>query len=220
MDREDRVNRLLTQGYQFNLNKYLKQAFDFAKNNFQFFLVFGVIYVLISMVFSRIPPIGIALNLIISAPLSAGFFISIHKIINNNQVGISDLFSGFHFFVPLVLLQVVSSLFIFSGLFLFIIPGIYFAVSYIFAPYFVVFWNMDFWSAMELSRKIVTKNFINVLSLFILITIFNIAGILLFGVGLILTMPFTILIVYFAFNDILYSENYQEESTNDFSYFR
>lgn len=50
---------------------------------------------------------------------------------------------------------------------------------------------MNFWSAMEVSRKLVLANYIGVFGFVIGLTFINSIGLLLFGVGTLLTVPFT-----------------------------
>ncbi len=50
-----------------------------------------------------------------------------------------------------------------------LIPVIYLGLSYIWTPHFIVFGGMGFWEAMESSRRVVTRNWFGVFSLFLVI---------------------------------------------------
>lgn len=68
---------------------------------------------------------------------------------------------------------------------------------------FVIFLDYDFWPAMELSRKILSKNWGKVFGFFVIILLINIGGLLTFGVGAIFTLPATACMTYIAFEDIV-----------------
>ncbi len=89
------------------------------------------------------------------------------------------------------------------GFLFLIIPGIYFAVAYSFSLLFVVFLKMDFWPAMEASRKIISKNFWSFLGFFIILSLINILGILALGLGFLFTIPATYCMVYAAFESVV-----------------
>jgi hypothetical protein len=101
-----------------------------------------------------------------------------------------------------------------------LIPVVYLVVSYIFAPHFIIFYNMQFWDAMEMSRRLVTKRWFSVFSIYLLVfgiifSVFMAIGLftvllpvlgvlLLIGVGLavFLLSPVIYILFYVAFADI------------------
>jgi uncharacterized membrane protein len=88
------------------------------------------------------------------------------------------------------------------GMFLLIIPGIYLAVAYSATSYLIVFRKMDFWQAMETSRKAVSKEWFSIFGLGIVLALINLAGALVLGIGLLFTIPLTACAAYAAFADI------------------
>ena len=85
------------------------------------------------------------------------------------------------------------------GTLAFMIPLIYIGVAWIWAPYFVVFYKMQFWDAMEASRKIIGRNWWIYFLFLIVLVLINILGILGFGIGLLFTIPATMCMQYIAF---------------------
>jgi len=96
-----------------------------------------------------------------------------------------DLKSFYHYFW----LELISQIFTGIGFVLLILPGIYLAVAYSFTVPFVTFLNMDFWEAMESSRKLITRNFWPFLGFFVILTLINVLGVILLGVGLLVHFP-------------------------------
>ena len=80
------------------------------------------------------------------------------------------------FFVPLLLLSLIAGLFISIGTILLIIPGVYLGVAYLFATCLVVDRRLDFWPAMELSRRTVTPRWFHYFAFTQLLALLNLAG--------------------------------------------
>jgi len=104
--------------------------------------------------------------------------------------------------LPLLLLSLVAGLFIGIGTILLVIPGIYLAVAYLFASYLVVDRRLDFWPAMELSRRTVTPRWFGYFAFMLLLALLNLAGALLLGLGLLVTIPLSFCAVTAAYADL------------------
>jgi uncharacterized membrane protein len=79
---------------------------------------------------------------------------------------------------------------------------IYLGVSWSFATLIAVFQDEDAWSAMEISRKIVGKNWFGFLAFFIVLGLINILGAVLLLIGLLFTAPITYCCIYAAYEDV------------------
>ncbi len=79
---------------------------------------------------------------------------------------------------------------------------VYFAVSWTFSSLVSVFHNKESWAAMEISRKVVGKNWFMIFLFLIVVGIIVAAGVLLMGIGLIFTLPLGLCSIYAAFEDI------------------
>jgi uncharacterized membrane protein len=103
------------------------------------------------------------------------------------------------------------------GLIALILPGIYLGVGYLFAIQMGIFGGMDPWSAMEWSRKLITRNWWKFLVLVLIFIVLNAVGILLAGIGLVLTLPLTFLVLYVLFEDLtreVFSEEEEHPTTH------
>lgn len=76
--------------------------------------------------------------------------------------------SGFRFILSLFLVGLLSGFVIAGGYFLFVIPGIFFAILFSFAPYEIVLNNQGVLAAMRRSSRIVLSNFWGILTRLIL----------------------------------------------------
>ncbi|MEK7256386.1 MAG: hypothetical protein AAB316_16650 [Bacteroidota bacterium] len=86
--------------------------------------------------------------------------------------------------------------------FLLTLPAIYLSVAYTFAPLFVVFYRMEFWDALEYSRKLITQKWFLVFGFLIVTGLIAGAGIILLCIGILATFPAYLCMMYAAFEDI------------------
>jgi len=142
-------------------------------------------------------------GLLLGGPVITGYYIVVRQLQRNLSAEVPDFFKSFDKFIPLLILNLLLSLVIFLGFLLLIIPGIYFSVSYLFAHFFVWFYDVDPTEAVRLSRKTVSGNFTQILWLWLALAGINILGAMAFGVGLLITIPFSSCVIYAAFDDII-----------------
>jgi len=76
------------------------------------------------------------------------------------------------------------------------------SVIWAFKIHFIVIYKMEAWPAMEMSRKVTTRNLLPLIGLFILLGIIIIISILPCGIGLLFSLPLTIGSIYSAFAQI------------------
>ncbi|MGC8713456.1 MAG: hypothetical protein ACP5RH_13795 [Leptodesmis sp.] len=72
-----------------------------------------------------------------------------------------------------------------------------------FALPFAVAQRMDFWTAMEASRKLITKNWFSFFGFALVLFLMNVAGALLLGVGLLVSIPLSFCAIAAAYADIV-----------------
>jgi len=105
-----------------------------------------------------IPLVGGVASLLLHGVLYGGLYLIFLKKIRGSPASVADAFSGFGApFVQLMLAGFVSSLLSGIGVCCLILPGIYLLVAWTFSVPLVADRSLEFWSAMELSRKVVTR---------------------------------------------------------------
>jgi len=196
---EKDINQLIVNGYDFKIGDYVSQGYDLFKENMGPFIGFTVLVILIN-VFLVYTLIG---EFLVQGPLAVGFAIVAHRIAKKRGHEFGDFFKGFDFFVPLLLAGLIMTIFIGIGFIFLIIPGIYLAVAYFFTYQLIVFRKMEFWEAMETSRKLISKEWFSVFGFIIVLGLINFAGALCLGVGLLFTIPITACAAYVAYSDIV-----------------
>jgi GYF domain 2 len=106
---------------------------------------------------------------LIQGVLYGGLYLIILKRIRGQPAMPSEIFSGFRFaFAQLALAGMVISLLTWLGYIFCLLPGIYLAVIWALGVPLVADKGLEFWSAMELSRKVVSRVWFEMLGLMVL----------------------------------------------------
>jgi uncharacterized membrane protein len=184
------------------LGEYFKTGWGLFKQYPGGFVGFCLLNLLIQGLLNGITYVGAVASVAITSPLFMGNFIVSAKLLQGQTPEFRDFFAGFQYFLPLLLLSLISGLFIGIGILLLIIPGVYLAVAYLFASYLVVDRGLEFWPAMELSRRTIHPRWFGFFAFILLLVLLNLAGAVLLGVGLLVTIPLSFCAVTVAYADI------------------
>jgi uncharacterized membrane protein len=193
-DIEKRVDDAAS-GYKLSIENVLQQGLNLFRKEPAAFIIYGVISAI-----ALSNPIS---GMLLGGPVIAGYYIVAQRINNNRSIELSDFFESFDKFIPLLILNLLISLLVFLGLLILILPGIYLAISYLFAHFFVWFYEVEPLEALRLSRKTVAGNFGQVLLLSLVLGGINLLGLMAFGVGILISLPFTYCVIYASFDDII-----------------
>jgi hypothetical protein len=157
---------------------------------------------LVSFGLAMLPVVGI-LALIVNPVLLGGLAYMFTRRLRGESPTVGDAFAGFTLaFLQLGLAGLVSSILICIGLLLCLLPGIYLAVGYTFALPLVIDKKLDFWAAMEVSRRVVHQHWWTMFGLLLVAFLINILGILACFIGWFLAAPISIAAVMYAYEDL------------------
>ncbi len=203
-------DRQLNASCTLNVQDYIKQGWEMFKEHVGEFIGFTLILFVASALSSKLAFAGSLLISAVVASLSAGYSIAAFRLLSGQQFGFADFFKGFNYFLPLFLASLAGSFLVGIGFFLLIFPGVYLAVAYMFTTFFILDYKMEFWQAMETSRKIITKNWFAFFGFAFALFAINLLGILAFGIGLLVSIPVTTCAAAIAYKDIigLYSKEW------------
>lgn len=188
--------------YYIRPGQYLKAGWELFKQNALAFVGFTVVVMFVTFALGFKSGLGHVLSYIIGPPLWAGFIIVTIKLLLHHPTDVNDFTKGFKFILPLLLYSVVSTVFISIGFILLILPGIYLLVCYLFTTWLIIDRKLDFWRAMELSRKTLHKHWFEVFGFFLILCLINFGGLLLLGLGMVVTVPWTLCTLTVAYKDI------------------
>ncbi|NOZ62025.1 MAG: hypothetical protein GXO74_10125 [Calditrichaeota bacterium] len=181
-----------------NIAKWVNEGWDLVFANFWEFIIITIIYVVVVLAASS----TLLLKFLFAGPLTVGIYYVIFQKMRGKPMQIGDISRGFNFFVAAVLADLLISVFVSVGFIFLIIPGIVLSALYMFAFPLILEKNLDFWQAMETSRKTVQANIFEFSVFMFLLYILLFVGLLLLGVGFLIALPITFAATAAAYRDV------------------
>jgi len=200
---KEKLDVLIAKGYDFDI----KEAFEKAWQLFLAQPVLSISYTLLILSIQLLfvvyfKDFTLMYSILLAPPFFSGFYLAANKINQNQAVIYPDFFGGFMFFLPVVSIWLIGQILTFFGIVLLVIPGIYLMVAYSFAVLMAIFGGFDFWNALEASRRLITVMWWKFFLLTLILIVMNLLGLLLFGMGLLVTVPMTFYVTYVIFEDL------------------
>lgn len=150
-----------------------------------------------------VPRVGWAAGLLFNSALLGGLYSVNIRCIRGESVTVAGAFAGFRAaFGPLLVAGLLSGALTALGLLLLVLPGLYLAVGYIFVLPLVIDKRMDVWTAMEVSRRVVHRQWWTTFALALVATLIVLAGTLAFGVGALIAVPVATAALMYAYEDL------------------
>jgi hypothetical protein len=159
----------LADDIPFNLGDILGRAWALLGRHF--FLIIGACAVvwLILTVGAFATCVGGLLSLVLAGALHGGLMLVYLRLIRGQPASIGTVFSCFGpLFLPLMLVSVVTQILSQLGLVFCLIPGLFLKVIWTFALPLVADRGLDFWPALERSRRAVLRHFLKVAALLLI----------------------------------------------------
>jgi hypothetical protein len=194
---------ILARDYRVDIGSCIGRAWQLVKENF-WLLVGGLAITLVIMgCVGAVPFVGPVVGLVVDGALMGGLYLLFLKRIRGVQADVGGVFAGFSIaFAQLLLGHLVSTLLAGLGVLLCVVPGIYLGVSWVFTLPLIIDKKMDFWPAMELSRKVVTKHWWVIFGLMLVTFLLAAAGVLACIVGVFVTGSIATAAMMYAYEDI------------------
>lgn len=220
---------LTTRDYHLDIGGCLGTAFGLLGQ--QFWLVVGAAFLVIfcSTAISMVPVLGMIASLVLNQVFYGGLYFFYMKLLRGEPASIGDAFSGFsRSFGQLVLLSIVMNILISIMLIpaaipafgvalwhwnpvvmvplicLLVLPVIYLSIGWMFAVMLVIDQGLEFWDAMELSRKVVGKHWFKVFLLAFTAGLIGIVGIFVLFVGALITLPIMFITMVCAYETMFH----------------
>ena len=146
-------------------------------STFMFLAFFGSVMGIFSLIY----------NLLVVGPVNYGVAYAYLRAARGDKLEIKDMFESFKNYLNVVLANLVVGIIVFIGFILLIIPGIIFACKLAFTPYLVVEWKMDVITAIKESWRMTDGYALDVFLIGLLGIPIVIAGLICFGVGVIVS---------------------------------
>jgi uncharacterized membrane protein len=189
----------------FSIESAFKDGWELFKSKFAFLLGLGAVVFLSSvaiqyvetMLTDSMTPIlalvVMAVAYVINTIISMGALYLIIQVARRKEVSYADVFTPANSVVQYVFATLLVGIIVVIGLILLIVPGILWAIKYTFVPYLVVDKGMTALQAMEASDKMTKDDKMSIFLFWIVSMIINVLGMIPLGLGLIITIPVSML---------------------------
>ena len=209
------IEAALAGDYDFDIGNLLAEAWektDGTKLDFNIALsVYGVAYLVFVLAVPYVLSgftleftvmanlVSTLLNLVFCYPIMAGIMMMGVNRAADRSLDYSMAWQFFSKTLPVFVLMLAMMVMLMLGFILFIIPGIYLSIGYMFALLLVLDKNMTTWEALETSRKAVTHHWFRIFGVVFAMSLIMVISALPLGIGLFWTMP-----MFYILNGLLY----------------
>ncbi|MBN7812284.1 hypothetical protein J0A68_15125 [Algoriphagus sp. H41] len=210
------IQKLFQQYPEFGIQESIQKGWEYFKAQPLISIAFSLLVFTIQGIPNfYLEGYSLLVSILISPPLTAGFFLVANRISRGVEVQFSSFFDGFSYWGILIVTSLVSGILTFFGILALILPGIYLAVAFTFAIPFALYSGTDFWTSMELSRKLITMNWWKFFGFVLVLLVLNILGILFFFVGILVTIPVSYYAIYAVFEELTQDALAEPEPTHE-----
>ena len=198
----------------FSKKEVIVFGFNKAKENISFFIGLFVIWAVITIILTAFQNslnankqylINLVFNLlywVINSIFSLGFVNIMLKFVDGVKPKFKDLYYTTKLF-NFILASFIKMVIVIGGLLLFIIPGIIFSIKLQFVEYFIVDKKMDALDAIKASWELTKGVKLNLFLLGFLLGLINLLGLLCFLVGLVITVPLSMVANAYVYRKLL-----------------
>lgn len=200
------------------VGKIFREAWEFTKDHLGFLIGYFIITIVLSLLFTFVGDaleekgytfFSVLMHLagtIVNLFVSMGFYRSALMITAGEKPGYDQLYSNDQNFVSWLLSNLLFGLIITIGFLLLIIPGLYLIARYGLYPYFLLDRDLGPMEAIKEAGKASEGKRWQLFLLYAACFLANIVGLLLLGVGMLVTVPLTLLVLAVAYRKITGSQ--------------
>jgi uncharacterized membrane protein len=197
------IERVFQQYPEFSIQEAIRKGWEMFVSQPLNSIAFTMLIFMIQMAAAvYLKDFSILVSILVSPALAAGFFLVANRISRGVEVRFSNFFEGFSFWGILILTSLISGILTFFGILALILPGIYLGVAFTFAIPFALYSGTNFWTSLELSRKLITMNWWKFFGFVLVLAAFNIIGFVCAIVGLLVTIPVSYFAIYAVFEEL------------------
>lgn len=195
---------IIARDYRVNIGDYFSRSWKLVQENFWLLVGATAVALVMGSALGFVPVLGIPAAVLLTLVIQGGLHWLFLQRLRGKPADMGEVFAGFRLaFVPLLLAGIVVHVLVAIGLALCVAPGLYLLVSWrMFVPLLILDKGLEFWPAMELSRKVVTRHWWPCFGLFLLAGLVGLLGTLAFGIGIFFTLPIAVGAVVYAYEDI------------------
>jgi len=203
IDADALAGRLCARSFELDIGSCVSRGFRLVQDHFWLTVGAWAVSLVIQISLGCVPYVGTGLGIFLGAVFLAGIHWFFLRLARGEPATIGDVFAGFGPALgPLILVGLVSFLLEGVGFLLCLLPGIYLMVAWHYAALLALDKRVDFWAALELSRKVVTRHWFGVFGLGLLAILFLLAGTIACCIGIFVTGPIATAAIVYGYRDL------------------
>jgi len=195
---------IIARDYNVNIGDCFSRSWNLLKDNFWLLAGAAALIFILRFGLGPFPVLGVPASVIFGFVLQGGLGLLFLKRLRGEPADIGVAFSGFSLaLLPLILAGIIAHVLTGIGFLLCVFPAIYLLVAWwLFTPLLIIDKGLDFWAAMECSRKVVTHHWWQCFGLALMAFLLKLFGGLLCLIGIFVTIPIAVGAVVCAYEDI------------------
>ena len=195
--------KYLARNATIDVGRCISRGINLVTGNLGLVVGSGLLAFTIAIGINFVPILGWIASFFVGPALVAGLYMVLLKRLRGQEAAVGDIFMFFdNAMLNLAMASILVGILVSIGMLFLILPGIYLAVAYIFTVPLIADKKLEFWTAMELSRKVVTKHWFPALGLIILAGVIAALGVLALVIGLVVTAPIAGASLAVAYDDL------------------
>jgi hypothetical protein len=201
---ETLAKEIIARDYRLDIGDCFSRSWNLIRDNFWLLVGATALVFIVRAGLSFFLVVGIPTNVLLGFVLQGGLGLLFLKRLRAQPADISVTFSGFTLaLLPLIVSSLIAHALTFIGFFLCVFPAVYLFVAWwLFTPLLILDKGLDFWPALECSRKVVTHHWWQCFGLFLLAALVGLLGLAACGVGIFFTVPIAVGATVYAYEDI------------------
>jgi len=204
VDAEKLAAEIIARDHRLDIGDCFSRSWNLIRDNFWLLVGATAVVLVVASLLSFAPVLGIPASVVLGFVLWAGLDLLFLKRLRGEPAEVGTVLAGFSLaIVPLMLASMVAHVLTSIGLVLCVLPGIYLLVAWwMFVPLLIIDKRLEFWPAMELSRKVVTRQWWPCFGLFGLSCMVGLIGLMGCGVGIFFAIPIAVGATVNAYEDM------------------
>ncbi len=185
---------------ELDMGRWILEGWKLIRDDLVGYIIAALILITISAVAYKIHPL---VWLAVAGPMKAGFFLMTANHMRTGRPLIGDLFQAFNKYLAATLAMLLMTVFAGAAYLFCFIPGLFVRGFYFFTFMFIVDRGLDFWDAMEASRKVASRDYLEFALFALVLFVLNCVGLLCLGIGLLITIPLSFAAVTCAYRELV-----------------
>lgn len=211
-DFDTRAEGIIRDGFMVDIGGWIRKAWEIFQKEPGYFIGLLIlsqgIRIAVQMVGGQMGDfVGVFASIAVAVallPMQMGYAILARKIMRNEPYTFSDMFGGYKMTGELIVVYLLYALLVVVGFVFLVLPGIYLAIAFSWAPYLLLFYNKPATEALSLSRKMLHKPWWGMFGFLIVAgLLLNLAGLLVCLVGILVSLPVSYISMYVALDETL-----------------